>query len=196
MQVALGDEEHALAGGVLPFGELGALDADRAGDLGVGDLEELEGLVAVLADEDDDRAFLEGFGVAVKQRGPAGDEVVVAAELGSVLGRAAGAVHLDEDVDAARRVAGGNSELDERVGLEALELLAALVHVGSESQAVNGHVRRRREVPGAEVDPFAVLLHPWDARPDERMARAVPGAHEAPGDALERSTQPIAWRLC
>ena len=87
MQVAFGDEEHALAGGVLPLGEPGALDANRARDLRVGELEELEGLVAVLADEDDDRAFLEGFGVAVEEGGPAGDEVVVAAELRGVLGR-------------------------------------------------------------------------------------------------------------
>src|SRR3954447_22275239 len=102
MQVALRNEEHALARRVLPFGELGALDADRAGDLAVGESEEVERLVAVLADEDNDRAFLQGLGVAVEERRPAGDEVVVAAELGGVLRWAAGAVHLDQDVDAAR----------------------------------------------------------------------------------------------
>src|SRR4051812_44884664 len=77
VEVALCHEEHALAGGVLPFGQLGALDADRAGHLRVGELEELEGLVTVLADEDNDGAFLEALGVAVQERGPAGDEVVI-----------------------------------------------------------------------------------------------------------------------
>src|SRR3954468_16850969 len=86
VQVALGDEEHALARRMLPFSELGALDANRAGYLPVGELEELQRLVAVLADEHDDRAFLERLGIAVKQRRPAGDEVVVAAKLGRVLG--------------------------------------------------------------------------------------------------------------
>src|SRR4051812_49684543 len=108
VQVALGDEEHALARGMLPFSQLSALDADRAGDLAVGELEELERLVAVLADEGDDGALLERFGVPVEERRPAGDEVVVSAEFGGVLGRAAGAVHLDEEVDVARGLAGRN----------------------------------------------------------------------------------------
>src|SRR5215213_169977 len=57
VQVAFSDEEHALACGVLPFGDLGALDADRTGDLPVSELEKVQCLVAVLADEDDDGAL-------------------------------------------------------------------------------------------------------------------------------------------
>src|SRR3954452_19972975 len=129
VQVALGDEEHALARGMLPFSELSALDADRAGALAVGELEEVQRLVAVFADEHDDRALLERLGVAVEQRGPAGDEVVVAAELRRVLRWPPRPVHLDEDVDAPCAFARRERELDQRVGLKVLELLPGDVNV-------------------------------------------------------------------
>jgi hypothetical protein len=97
---------------------------------------------------------------------PAGEEVVVGDELGGVVGAAAVAVELDQQVDHRSLAASVALQLDGQVGLESRR--------GVELLAVHAQLRRWHQVVEPQRAVAIVLVDHADVPAPARHARRVP----------------------
>jgi hypothetical protein len=165
--VALEDEEHAVAGGVALLAVLAAPVAELAGELGVRGVKESAPVLGVLANEDDVRAAVAGRAPPDDQQG------LVAQELVEVLVHPSSAVVLHEEPDVAigrgdvqhRAVDGTEVLVGEIVGeptavaqdgRRAVEVLL----VAALSGRLVARLVRARPVQQAVAEQLAVAQHP------------------------------------